>query len=82
MFDKLKQLNELRKMKKAIEAETVTGESGDVKITISGDFKVQKVSIENDSLEKNYLERNIEYAFNDAVKKVQMALASKFQGMM
>ncbi|MDP3901981.1 MAG: YbaB/EbfC family nucleoid-associated protein [bacterium] len=82
MFDKLKQLNELRKMKKAIEAETVTGENGDVKITLSGDFKVQNVVIESEILEKNKLQREIEYAFNDAVKKVQMALASKFQGMM
>jgi len=82
MFDKLKQLNELRKMKKAIEAETVTGESGDVKITISGDFKVQNVVIESEILEKSKLQREIEYAFNDAVKKVQMVLASKFQGMM
>ncbi|PJE73441.1 MAG: hypothetical protein COV02_02585 [Candidatus Terrybacteria bacterium CG10_big_fil_rev_8_21_14_0_10_41_10] len=82
MFDKLKQLNELRKMKKAIEAETITGESGDVKITISGDFKVQNVVIESEILEKSKLQREIEYAFNDAVKKVQMVLASKFQGMM
>lgn len=81
MFDKLKQLNELRKMKNAIQAETVEVEKNGVKIKMNGSFNVEEISISEEAL-KNNLEKNLKNCFNDAVSKVQMAIAQKFSGIM
>lgn len=81
MFDKLKQLNELRKMKNAIAEETAETEKNGVKIKINGSFTAEEVSISPEAMNDD-LAKNIKYCFNDAVSKMQTNLAKKFSGMM
>lgn len=81
MFDKLKQLNELRKMKNAMESETVTVEESGVKITVNGSFSIEELIISPEAM-NNDLGRNIKHCFNNAQSKIQRILAQKFSGLM
>ena len=81
MFDKLKQLNELRKMKNVMQAETAEAERNGVKVKINGSFTVEEISISPEAMNSE-LAKNIKYCFNDAVSKMQMTMAQKFSGMM
>lgn len=81
MFDKLKQINELRKMKNAIAGETAETERNGVKVKINGSFTVEDVFISPEAMNGD-LAKNIKYCFNDALSKMQTSLAQKFSGMM
>lgn len=81
MFDKLKQLNELRKMKNAIQAETAETERNGVKVKINGGFTVEEISISPEAMNGD-LAKNLKYCFNEAVSKIQTNMARKFSGMM
>ena len=81
MFDKLKQLNELRKMKNAMQAETAEAERNGVKVKINGGFTVEEIFISPEAMNGD-LAKNLKYCFNDAVSKMQTTMAQKFSGMM
>lgn len=80
MFDKLKQLNELRKMKNAMRAETAEAERNGVRVKINGGFTVEEISISPEAM-NGELAKNIKYCFNDAVSKMQTNMAQKFSGI-
>lgn len=82
MFGKLKQLGELKKMRdqavalqKQLAAEQISLEESGVKITVSGDQKVQVLEI--DGVE----EERIKEVINKALKKSQEVAARKMQEM-
>jgi len=90
MFDKIKQIKELREqantMKQALAQETVHGEAhhGQVSIVMDGNQEVLSVDIASellDSDKKEALQKYIQEAINDAIKKVQRVMAQKMQGM-
>ena len=81
MFDKLKQLNELRKMKNAIAGEAAETERNGVKVKINGSFTVEDISISPEAMNGD-LAKNLKYCLNDAVSKMQTNIAQKFSGMM
>jgi DNA-binding protein YbaB len=81
MFDKLKQINELRKMQQMAASERVTSEKNGVKVTINGTLMAEEISI-NPALPQADQERALKEAFNDANKKMQVQLAQKLGGMM
>lgn len=81
MFDKLKQLNELRKMKNVMQAETAESERNGVRVKINGDFTVEEVFVSPEAMNSD-LAKNLKHCFNDAVCKMQMIMAQKFSGMM
>ena len=81
MFDKLKQLNELRKMKNVMQAETAEAEISGVKVKINGGFTVEDIFISAEAMNGD-LAKNLKYCFNDAVSKMQASMAQKFSGMM
>ena len=81
MFDKLKQLNELRKMKNAIAGEMAETERNGVRVKINGSFTLEDISISPESMNSD-LAKNIKYCFNDAISKMQTNIAQKFSGMM
>ena len=81
MFDKLKQINELRKMKNAIAGEMAETERNGVRIKINGSFIVEDVSISPEAINAD-LAKNIKHCFNDALSKMQTNIAQKFSGMM
>ncbi len=81
MFDKLKQINELRKMQQMVTGERVTAERNGVKVTVNGTLMVEEISL-NPELSHRDQELALKDAFNDANKKMQAQLASKLGGMM
>ncbi len=89
LFDKVKDLNEMRKQAKQIEmmlgAEEVVGKSpGEkIKITIDGNQVVKSVEV-SDSIvgDRGEIARNIREALEDLNKKHKKMLQSKFGNMM
>jgi len=82
VFDKLKQLGELKKMRdqamalqKQLAAEIITIEESGVKIVVSADQKVQ--SLEVDGMQ----EERVKNVINKAMKKAQEVAAKKMQEM-
>jgi len=77
MFDKLKQLNQLREMKKKMDALTVEEQVGEIKIKMAGNMEVLEVVL-GDKEKLN--ERDIKECFNQAAKSIQKKMASEFSG--
>ena len=82
MFDKVKQVNELRKMRsqamalqKELEKITHTMEKGDYKISVSGDQKIRYIQRNGEDL------KELTDAINEAMKKVQKVAAKKMMEM-
>lgn len=89
LFDKIKDINEMRKQAKQIElmlgTEEVTGKSSGekIKITIDGNQKVKSVEV-SDSIvgDRGEIARNIREALEDVNSKHKKMLQSKFGNMM
>ena len=82
MFDKIKQLGDLAKMRqqaqalqKELEKITETVEKGDITVSVSGDQKVRYIKIDGEE------RRDITDALNEAMKKVQKEAAKKMMEM-
>jgi DNA-binding protein YbaB len=89
LFDKLKDIGEMRKQAKQIESqlakETVTGKSGGekIKITIDGNNNVLSVEVSPDIAgDKSEVARHIRQALEDLFKHHKKMLQSKFGKMM
>ena len=84
MFNKLKQLKDLRsqgkKMQNALSGEVITAEKNGLKITMSGNMEITNVAITSD-LDKNSMENAIKNAVNDVIKQTQRIMAKKMQEM-
>ncbi len=90
MFDKVKQLKELRdqasQMKKMLAEETVHAEAADGKITLvmDGNMDVLSIDIDDSMLQpdqKDTLQQAMQQAVNDGIKKAQHVMAQKMQSM-
>lgn len=88
MFDKIKQLKNLRdqakQMKEMLGQEVVNASavSGKVSLVMNGNQEVLAVEISDELLEPNKkeeLENALKEVFNEAVKKVQRLMAQKLQ---
>jgi len=82
MFDKFKQLNELRKMRsqamdlqKQLDAIIESYEKGGIKVKVTGSQKVDYIEI--DGVERS----DIKEAINEAMKRVQKEAAKKMLEM-
>ncbi len=82
MFDKLKQLGDLKKMRdqamviqKQLAAEEIVVEEGDVRVVISGDQKIKEFAVKGYSSEAAIL------VLNQAIRKSQELAAKKLQEM-
>jgi DNA-binding protein YbaB len=89
LFDKMKDINEMRKQAKQIElmlaAEEVTGKSSGGKITIitDGNQKVKSVQVDDSVVgDRGEIARSIREAFDDLNSKHKKMLQNKFGGMM
>ncbi len=84
MFNKLKQIKDLRDqaktMQKVLADVMVVGQGKGVMITMDGNQQVLAVQIE-DGLEKAKIEQGVKEAFADAVKKMQKEMASKMKDL-
>ncbi len=78
MLDKLKQINQLREMKKKLDAMTVEEQVGEVKIKMSGAMEVLSVEIGD----KNSLrDSDVKDCFNRAQKTIQRKMAEQMNGL-
>lgn len=90
MFDKVKQLMEMKKqadqIKKDLEAVIVSSdEVRGIKVTINGAQHIQSIEIEDYLLKaenKKRLEQDLARSFNAAVAKSQKVAASKMKDLM
>lgn len=89
IFDKLKDVNEMRKQAKQIEsllgAELIVGQSGGgkIKITIDGNQVVKSVEVDSTVAgDKSEVARHIRAALEDLNSKHKKMLQSKFGNML
>lgn len=82
MFDKVKQLNELRKMRsqamelqRELEKIKESAEKGGMRVVVTGDQKVSYIEIDGEE------KRELVELINEAMKKVQKEAAKKMMEM-
>lgn len=88
MFNKLKQINELRKqantIKNALAEENIEVNNKAIKLIIDGNQDIKTLEINAEFMhadKKSDLEKQIKEAFSEATKKVQRKMAAKLQDM-
>jgi DNA-binding YbaB/EbfC family protein len=86
-FDQLKMLNQLKKAQKELKNEIVEVEAGDgaVVIQITGELKVEKVTIDPELIDLDDIEeveKWIKSALNDGYAKAQQIAADKMKPLM
>ena len=82
MFDQVKQLNELRKlrsqalqMQRQLAQEKIELEKGDIRVVVSGDQKVQSIEVAGEE------QRRLVDILNKAIKQAQQKAAQKMTQM-
>jgi DNA-binding protein YbaB len=84
MFNKLRQLKDLRdqakKVQNALSGESVTVEKNGIKIMVNGNMEVTSITL-NKELSYESTERILVDVTNDAIKKMQKIMAQKIQEM-
>jgi DNA-binding protein YbaB len=81
MFDKLKQMKELKSLQDEIKKESYDIEKNGIKLSMNGGMELIEVHL-NPELSQEQQEETIVQAYNELLGQVQMAMAQKFQGMM
>ncbi|MDP3770431.1 MAG: YbaB/EbfC family nucleoid-associated protein [Candidatus Sungbacteria bacterium] len=74
MFDKLKQINQLRAMQQTIKQQRAEAEKQGVRIVMRGDFEVESVTL-NPELDIKSQEQIVLSCMNEAKQKIQTMLA-------
>jgi DNA-binding YbaB/EbfC family protein len=87
VFDQAKMVMQLRKVQKELENEIVEVAAGDdaVVVQVSGALKLKKVTIDPDQVDLDdiqELERQVEVAVRDALKRAQELAAEKMKPYM
>jgi DNA-binding protein YbaB len=81
MFDKLKQMKELKGLQDEMKRESFDIEKNGVRLAMNGGMELVEVRL-NPELSQEQQEQTIMQAYNELLRKVQMAMAQKFRGMM
>jgi nucleoid-associated protein EbfC len=86
-FDQAKMLMSVKKIQKELQKMIITVERGDgaVKVEISGEQKIKKISIDPEYVDLDdigQLERWVEEAVKEAIQESQRIAAEKMQPMM
>lgn len=76
MFDKLKQIKQLKELQDSLKKESVEVEKNGVKIVVNGKMEVESVTL-NDEISIQDQERSVKDAINEAFKKIQTMAAQK-----
>jgi DNA-binding protein YbaB len=84
MFEKLKQLKDLRDKAKQLQnvlgAETITADKNGIKITMDGNMNVSAVILEKE-MSKDEIGKKMPDAINESIKKAQRVMAEKMRAM-
>jgi len=76
MFDKLKQLKDLKKIQGELKHEETEVEKNGVKAVINGKMQIKEISL-NSELAKEEQEETVKDCINEAMRKMQMQAAQK-----
>lgn len=76
MFDKLKQLHQLKKMQDEFKKEKMTLEKRGVSVTMNGNFEVEEIKL-NPELSVDDQQNALKEALNEARESIQKKLAQK-----
>jgi DNA-binding protein YbaB len=76
MFDKLKELNKLRELKKALENERKEAEINGVRVVVNGRMEVEEIKL-NSELSSEEQEKLVKECVNKAMREMQMEAAKK-----
>ncbi|MGM0438887.1 MAG: YbaB/EbfC family nucleoid-associated protein [Patescibacteria group bacterium] len=76
MFDKLKKVNQLRKLKNSLKDEVSEVEEDGVRVKVNGQMKIEEVEI-SPELTKKKQEDTLTSCINNALQKAQMKAAQK-----
>jgi len=80
MFDKLKQIKQLKELRDSLSQEREEVEKEGIKVIINGKMEIEDIQINSD-LSKEEQEKILKECINEAVKKIQTVLASKMSQM-
>ncbi len=80
MFDNLKKIKELKELQDSMAQERFESEKEGTRVVMNGNMEIEEVSL-NPDLSKENQERVLRDLLNETAKKVQSAMAQKFQGM-
>ena len=80
MFDKLKQIKKLKELRDSFSQEKEEVEKKGTKVIINGKLEIENIQL-NPDLNKEEQEMVLKECINEAVKKIQMVLASKMSQM-
>ena len=76
MFDKLKQLKQLKDLESSLSKEQATVEKNGVSVTVSGKMEIKEIKL-NPQLDIKEQEETAKDCINEAMKKMQMEAAKK-----
>jgi len=76
MFEKLKQIRQLKKLGDSLSKEKTEIEKKGIKVVVNGKIEVEKIQL-NPELDIKEQERILEECINEAIKKVQMEVFQK-----
>lgn len=80
MFDKLKQLQQLKELRDSLSQEKEEVERKGVKVIINGKMEIEEIQL-NPDLSKEEQEQILKECINESMKKIQMIVASKMSQM-
>jgi len=80
MFEQLKQIQKLQQIQNVLKNERIEHEKNGVRIVINGKLEIEEVKL-NPALSISDQEKAVKDCVNEAMKKVQMAVAAKMQSM-
>lgn len=80
MFEKLKQIKQLKNLHDALSQEKAEVENRGVKVVVNGKMEIEEIEL-NAELNKEEQEKAVKICVNEAMKKVQMVAAQKMSQM-
>lgn len=80
MFEKLKQLRQLKSLQDDLGKERVEVEKEGTKVVMNGKMEIEEIKL-NAALDKERQERIVKDCVNDALGKIKFAAAQKMLGM-
>ena len=81
MFDKLQQLKQLKSLQDELKKQTFDEEVQGVHVTVNGGLQIEQIHL-NPELSPAAQEQALAQCIHQAMRKSQMVMAQKFQGMM
>jgi len=80
MFDKFKQIKQLKELQDSLKKEEVIVEKDGVRVAIDGQMRIKELKL-NPEVENDRQEKLIKDCFNEAIGELQVRMAKKMAGM-